>query len=176
MQTLEVFNPVSEETDNESPPQTLKPLRRPDNSSAAEENRPKDLPRGRTMYCHYFSNYGKCHYEERTKRKCKYEHAKKVPVCLKGTSCSRPKCMYSHLNLDGRNSTFLGKKKTVSQPVFLDQQTLNPWQKTASPPVVMNQQTLNPWQIMAPWWLTPPGQMDLQSQWQLNQQQNFRRQ
>ena len=79
--------------------------------------------------------------------------------------------MYSHLNLDGRNSAFLGEKKTVSQPVFM-----NPWQKNASPPVVMNQQTLNPWQIMAPWWLTPPGQMDLQSQWQLNQQQNFRRQ
>ena len=31
-------------------------------------------------YCHFFSNFGGCHYEEENGRKCRYSH-KKAPQC-----------------------------------------------------------------------------------------------
>ena len=46
-------------------------------------------------YCHYFANYGKCNYEERTGEKCKFDH-NQAPMCNSGINCSRFKCMFSH--------------------------------------------------------------------------------
>ena len=91
------------------------------------ENIETDAYKGR--YCHYFSNYGKCRFEERTGERCKFEH-KQAPMCNSGASCTRPKCMFSHPKKIGNqnsqnNNNFLG-------------QMINPWGM------------LNPWMNQAP--------------------------
>ena len=53
---------------------------------------------GLIMYCHYFSNLGKCLYEERTGNSCRFVH-KPAPLCQSGTSCMRSKCMFTHPNM-----------------------------------------------------------------------------
>lgn len=77
----------------------------------------------RTMFCHFFSNLGKCVFEEKTGRKCKFVHGD-APVCHNGSSCTRNKCMFKHPNLAGRK-TFLGRQVP---------------------------QSMNPWMMMNPWW------------------------
>ena len=72
---------------------------------------------GRIMYCHYYSNYGKCLFEEKTGQTCKFAH-KNAPICQNGTSCTRNKCMFKHPNTPGRNS-FLSPGPTFP---------MNPWQ------------------------------------------------
>ena len=46
-------------------------------------------------FCHFFVNTGNCTYEERTGKKCKFEH-RQAPMCRLGISCRRPKCMFLH--------------------------------------------------------------------------------
>ena len=130
-------------------------------SSPRTENSSKSLNdrlnqnEGRTvmkkLYCHYFSNYGTCDYEKRTRNKCKFEHSDKPPMCENGTSCSRSKCMYRHPNSGSRKSNFLDRN-TSPQPVFVDQRSMNPWP------------------VMNPWWLAQQGQMSTQNPWQINLQ------
>ena len=109
-------------------------------SSARKEN--SDIRK--TKFCHYFSNFGHCKFEEDTGRKCKFEH-KKAPTCKFGRECNREKCMYSHQQLplnannSGRNprTPFLHR----SHPTYNRNQNWQP-----QPPVWMLQQM---WEIMA---------------------------
>lgn len=87
----------------------------------------KGAKKGRTLYCHFFSNHGKCPYEERTGEKCKFVHDREAPMCSNGMSCSRTKCMFKHPNTAGRRAPFLGQNIGFNQ-------------------------NLNPWQMMNPWW------------------------
>ena len=99
---------------------------------------------GRKLYCHYFSNIGRCPYEERTGATCRYEH-KDAPLCQSGTACMRHKCMYKHPNMAGRDMS--GRNS------FLDQRA------TSNP---------NPWQMMNPWWQQNPNQMQFPNPWMMN--------
>jgi hypothetical protein len=99
-------------------------------------------PYGRAQYCHYFTNFGKCFFEEKYGTKCRFEH-KVAPMCQSGTACNRPKCMFTHPNMGGRNNTssFLGNNSGFqSNPGF--QNNMNPWQQ-------MTSTFMNPWNYMA---------------------------
>ena len=62
---------------NEPPPQRNSVNQRL--KELAQQNPvPDDEQRRSPRHCHYFSNYGKCLYEERTERRCKFDH-KKAP-------------------------------------------------------------------------------------------------
>ena len=94
----------------------------------SSEGEVEDRYRGK--YCHYFVNAGKCRYEERSGEKCKFEH-KTAPMCNFGTSCCRPKCMYTHPKVNGnRSNPFLGNTRSFNPVV-------NPWM-------------VNPWMTMQP--------------------------
>ena len=49
----------------------------------------------RGKFCHYFSNFGKCKFEDNTGRKCKFIHGG-APICRQGINCQRQKCQYKH--------------------------------------------------------------------------------
>ena len=116
-------------------PSAVSPTSSSSPSSPAEnrENVTYRNPTERTLYCHYFSNYGRCNFEERTGTACKFEH-NGAPMCQSGLACQRNKCMYKHPNMDGRSMTnpFLEQNKSFSQG-------FNPWQM----------EMMNPW--MNPW-------------------------
>ena len=57
------------------------------------------------QYCHFWNNYGSCHFEKKNGRPCKYAHAK-APACKYAAKCNRQKCMFSHPK---RNENFLGQ-------------------------------------------------------------------
>ena len=99
-------------------------------------------------YCHFFVNQGRCHYEERTGLKCKFEH-KAAPMCNFGMRCSRQKCMFSHPNLAGTNN-FLGRNYPMMNSV------------------------MNPWQMMSPWLENSPRQFP-PSPWINMEQQRYQR-
>ena len=101
--------------------------------------------KSKVAYCHYFSNYGRCSYEERTGLSCKYEHKKNAPVCHDGISCSRIKCMFKHPNSAAMKTSFLDRNIPSTQPT-------NP---------------IPPWQMVFPWWgqLHPHQQSSVQGQW-----------
>ena len=86
------------------------------------------------QYCHYFTNYGKCFFEEKTGNRCRFEH-KTAPMCQRGAACNRTKCMFTHPNLEGRNYHFLGRSGSMNN--------VNPWgqQQMMSP-------FMNPWGMM----------------------------
>ena len=140
----------SEDTDKGSKDDT--------NSQIREEMLPRhDKPSG-PLYCHFFPNFGKCSYEERTGNICKYEHRIDAPMCDKGSSCTRNKCMYRHPDLkESRSSNFLGQKWTIS-PQPSNTQGMNPWQ-SHSTVVNSNQQQQGQ---QAPW-------IGIQNPWQGNQ-------
>ena len=48
------------------------------------------------QYCHFFSNFGKCHFKETTGRDRTFSH-KKAPQCNYDGNCNRKKCMFSHM-------------------------------------------------------------------------------
>ena len=85
------------------------------------------------QYCHYFTNFGKCFFEEKTGNKCRFEH-KVAPMCQSGTACTRPKCMFTHPNTSGRSNTFLGRNMEI-------QNNMNPWHQ-------MMNSFPNPWNVM----------------------------
>ena len=90
-----------------------------------------DSPRS-IQYCHFFTNYGKCNFEEKTGYKCKFEH-KVAPMCQNGTACNRIKCMYTHPNSGGRNTAFLERSS--------EHNNMSPWQSMMNP-------LMNPWNLM----------------------------
>ena len=73
-----------------SPPGTRAPPGASSSLPTSVENQ-----RNRISYCHFFSNYGRCHFEEETGRKCKFSHIK-APVCSYNGHCDRKKCMFSN--------------------------------------------------------------------------------
>ena len=95
---------------------------------------------GTRRICHYFTNYGRCFYEEQTNRQCRYEH-RIAPVCTDGDDCLRTKCMYTHPNLARQNRSFLDQKvSNTSQTVQeILRERRNPW--TTRP---ISQSTLSP--------------------------------
>ena len=109
-------NPLTSPT-HPSPPRSPQKSSHTDSMSESENM-------GKLKYCHFFSNYGKCLFEERTEKRCKFLH-EKAPICRSGTSCTRNKCMYKHPNIPTRNS-------------FLSPGTTFPMH-------------MNPWQMMSPW-------------------------
>ena len=105
-------------------------------------------------YCHYFVNYGKCNYEEKSGNKCKFTH-QTAPLCKSGINCSRLKCMFSH-------------PKPQNQTSFLANQVpiIHPWQIL---PQIMTQ----PQHMMPSPWNQMQNQMSRQSfqhQWIRNKQ------
>ena len=96
---------------------------------------------GRVMYCHYFSNFGKCFFEERTGNVCRFEH-ENAPLCQSGTSCRRSKCMYKHPSAPGRNP-FLANGTNFPMNVNQWPLMMNPWLNQSQP---QNQMHFpNPW-------------------------------
>ena len=104
-------------------------------------------PRGRTLYCHYFSNLGKCTYEERTGATCRFVH-EEAPMCQSGLACNRAKCMYKHPNMAGRKNNFLDQSTAFPQP-------------------------MNPWQTMNPWWNPHHNQIQHPNQMQYSNQMQY---
>ena len=101
--------------------------------------RPISDTNGYPQYCHFFTNYGRCNFEEKTGKTCKFLH-KKAPMCKNGTSCTRTKCMFTHPNTFGRNGPFL-EKETQFQNNQTWPQIINPF----SNPI--NYLAMNPFQI-----------------------------
>ena len=114
------------------PPSRDIPSPPPRRTAAPPEASPPD---NTGKYCHYFANYGKCNYEERTGEKCKFDH-NQAPMCNSGINCSRFKCMFSHPRNSGSPGNGNGN--------FLEQGKMNPW--------------MNPWSMMSPWMTQPQNQ------------------
>ena len=126
----------TERRDNDrQPPTGDREVSEPDESSEVKSS--TEIRRG--QYCHFYSNYGKCNYEEKTKRQCRFEHSSKVPMCSNGISCTRQRCMYKHPKPQGRTG-FLGMQAGNSH-------NLNGWQFQPQPWV---QPWLNPYQQLQP--------------------------
>ena len=119
-------------TSSSSPTSPVPPNTPDIRSEIPQSEREENGNRGK--YCHFFVNSGKCNYEERTGNRCKFLHMQ-APMCRSGTSCSRPKCMFSHPKVNGISS-FLGNPnpREYSMPI-------NPWQLS---------QVVNPWMIPQP--------------------------
>ena len=93
--------------------------------------------------CHFFTNTGRCNFEERTGRKCKFTHKQQstprsyspsVKMCRFGINCSKPRCSFSHPQLRSPN-------RSHSRGPFLEniqnqQMYMNPWTP---------QTAINPW-------------------------------
>ena len=100
-------------------------------------------------FCHFFVNYRRCNYEERTGRKCKFIH-KAAPLCRNGTNCQRQKCMYSHPQTQGQKG-FLTNQMSMMNPWQMlppwihqpqPQQLTHPWEQVPPQPTVPNQTNL----------------------------------
>ena len=118
------------------------PLRRPNNSPSNQQSSDKTT---NIRYCHYFSNLGRCQYEERTKNQCRFTHDPAVPMCSSGISCTRNKCMYKHPRARG-NPAFLGNNYNNSAHISPWQMIL-PWLNTiptGSPQMFAGGQQQNP--------------------------------
>ena len=104
---------------------------------------------GRTQYCHYFTNFGKCNYEENTGNSCKFDH-KVAPVCQRGTACTRSKCMYTHPNTARQNNAFLGRNSGLEKNMW--PQMMNPYMNPWSLMNPFQQQTIPPFQQQGMGW------------------------
>ena len=91
-------------------------------------------------YCHYFVNYGKCDFEKRTGRTCRFEH-RNAPPCRFGSGCTRSKCQFSHPKTQPRTS-FLDQRRNTPSP------WRNPWQAPQF-------HQISPW-LSNPWQMTYP--------------------
>ena len=58
----------------------------PDTASTTTTTENQRFQPERIQYCHYFSNFGKCHFEERTGTPCRFVHGS-APICQSGTAC-----------------------------------------------------------------------------------------
>ena len=104
----------------------------------------------RPQYCHFFSNYGHCNFEENTGRKCKFMHAR-APMCKFGQACNRDKCMFTHKSVGSNRSQTRQPARNApggrNEDSFLRHLPHNPnqfWQP--QPPVWMMQQM---WEMLA---------------------------
>lgn len=118
-----------------------------------EDEDEEEKKKTKDNYCHYFVNWGRCTYEQRTGVKCKYDH-KKAPDCKFGSGCKRSKCQYFHR----KTEPFLGVHRM---------QPYSPWQNPWKVPQTLPQtnQTwqnqgrnrhipawqINPWVTPMPW-------------------------
>ena len=107
---------------HQSPPPTPTP---PPPSPQPRSSTESSTNSVRGKYCHYYVNTGKCTFEAKTGKKCKFEH-KRAPMCIFGINCARPKCQFSHPNING-NGNFLG---TRSLNNLMPWQIINPWMPT----------------------------------------------
>ena len=138
--------PGSGREGHESPQRPQRhPPSRPEvpNPAHSKDTPPNSSESGRVQYCHYFVNKGRCTFEEKTGKKCKFVHDT-APMCNFGRQCTRLKCMFSHPKTR-EGSGFLGRRY---------------------PPM------MNPWPIMNPWMTTPPGQALNPWTWGQRQSQN----
>ena len=110
-------------------------------SSALNQVSGSDREPRKTLYCHYFSNYGKCTFEARTGGACKFEH-NGAHMCQSGMACQRNKCMFKHPNMGGMSisNPFLEQNKSFSQGI-------NPWQMQMMNPWLNPNQFQNPWNM-----------------------------
>ena len=83
-------------------PQTKAPQSQVNNSK--EQRRP--------LYCHFWNNYGSCHFEGKNGRPCKFEH-KTAPKCNFDGRCNRNACMFTHQK---QNMDFLGDSNRGVRP------------------------------------------------------------
>ena len=104
---------------------------------AAEPSPNSDMPlqhrlnRG-VQYCHYYTNFGICQYEERTGNQCRFVH-KIAPVCQNAFTCNRRMCMYTHPNYGGQGQHFLGHQGQNKMTHRTPQQTFpNQWSSPAN--------------------------------------------
>ena len=98
---------------------------------------------GRKMYCHFYSNFGKCLFEDRTGKTCKFLH-ENAPNCHNGMACNRHKCMFKHPQTSRNN--FLSPRTNFPM-------NMNRWQN------------MNPWQNINPWLNQNPGQEHFPPMW-----------
>ena len=101
----------------------------------------------RGKYCHYFVNSGRCDLRKKLEKNKKFEH-QQAPMCNFGINCPRPKCMFSHQNING-NRHFLGNMRSMNN--------------------------LMPWQMINPWLPAPPYQLQSNYQdhiWNIGKQNN----
>ena len=114
---------------------------KPDNNNVdiiqQSQHNPSSINRSgqSSRYCHFYVNFGNCQFEQRTGRKCKFQH-KQAPLCKSGINCSRLKCMFSH-------------PKPQAQKPFLGQQI----------------PMMNPWQMIPPWLPQAQTQLLSSNQW-----------
>ena len=134
--TTRISKPSNQKETQETPSPNPHDESRP-TSPHAESSNAASSNFQRKRYCHFFVNQGKCHYEERTGLKCKFEH-KVAPMCSFGMRCTRPKCMYSHPKLATPNN-FLGRNLPMLNPGPNIWQMMNPWLQSP------NQFPPNPW-------------------------------
>ena len=105
--------------------------------------------------CHYFSNYGACHFEERTGRKCRFEHRpRSSQLCPNGMACNIFHCQFTHPNI-GAHQRFLSNNHYQNQATLCQQQQLSnqqqqqinqQYQQVRIPQL---SQRTNPWNIAA---------------------------
>ena len=98
--------------------------------NAAKSTKITRKPNSNEQYCHFFSNFGTCNFEQTTGKKCKFSH-KKAPVCKYDGGCNRKKCMFTHI----KQMTPPGQAFFPPQAPFLPhgfQPPMNPWQAPPS--------------------------------------------
>ena len=100
-------------------------------------NSPDQSNNSRPRYCHYFSNFGNCEFEEKSGLKCKFLH-ERAPMCNAGLNCSKMKCMYSHPKPPSTQSVrrnFLGNPVNFGPFMNPRQQgnSMNPWMHQLMP-------------------------------------------
>ena len=137
--------PTSNERTNPASPSPAEPVG-PTPAQPGVQSSENNFRDERPMYCHYFSNQGKCSYEERNGSRCRFIHGD-APMCQSGAACKRAKCMYKHPNMAGRRTHFLGQKSGIPA-------NLNPWMM-----------------MMNPWLNSNPNQMQMPNPWNMDRRQ-----
>ena len=96
-------------------------------------------PGKRKQFCHYWNNFGSCHFEAKNGRPCKFNH-ERAPLCRFDGKCDRKMCMFTHRT---QNVNFLSNPPKNFQYAFPQRGqwgTPSPW---------MNQQNqVSPWETM----------------------------
>ena len=109
-----------------------------DNIEERNENRRNNKETtDRIRYCHYYVNSENCSFEDRTGKKCKFQHSV-APMCRFGVNCSRFRYMYSHPK-QSSNIPFL-QHRTNSSSIVNPWLAMNPW---TVPPMNMHPNSLS---------------------------------
>ena len=137
------YKPAADKSSNRVPSTPSEPVRTTTAQTGGQSTQ-NNAGDERTMYCHYFSNLGKCAFEERTGSTCRFVHGD-APMCQSGVACKRAKCMYKHPNMAGRRTSFLEQRSGFPK-------NMNPW--------MMN--------MMNPWWNANSSQMQMPNPWMMD--------